>query len=45
MKFQKILKSTAAILAPPTVRVLPTLLRSVATATRTTPKTETGRAL
>jgi hypothetical protein len=41
MKFQKILKSTAAIVAPPTVRVLPTLLRSVATA-NTGPKTNTA---
>jgi len=38
MKFQKILKSTAAIVAPQNFRVLPTLLRSVAT-TKTTPKT------
>jgi hypothetical protein len=43
-EIRKILKSTAAILAPPTVRVLPTLLRSVATATRTAPKTEPATA-
>jgi hypothetical protein len=42
MQLQKILKSTAAIVVPPTVRVLPTLLRSVATAAPATPKTSTA---
>jgi hypothetical protein len=42
MKFQKILKSTAAIVAPPSVRILPTLLRNVATATQATPKASTA---
>jgi hypothetical protein len=40
MKIKKILKSTAAIVAPPPVRVLPTLLRNVATVTQTAPKTK-----
>ena len=42
MQFQKILKSTAAIVVPPSVRVLPTLLRSVATAVPSTPKAGTA---
>ena len=37
MKLRKILKSTAVIVTPPTVRVLPTLLRK-ATAKQATPK-------
>jgi len=38
MKLRKILKSTAVIVTPPTVRIVPTLLRSVASVTPTQPK-------
>lgn len=42
MQLQKILKSTAVIVVPPTVRVLPTLLRSAATAVPNTSKASTA---
>lgn len=45
MKLETILKSTAAIVIPPSVRVLPTLLRNAATKTPTAPKAGTTPAM